>query len=475
MSQCLSVAVVAGLLNGVAACPSAALCKKTPVDPPAALLPVPSQQQLDWQRNELIMFLHFGMNTFTDREWGEGTEDPKNFNPAGLDARQWVTVAREAGFRMMILTAKHHDGFCLWPSRYTEHSVKNSPWREGTGDVVREFAAACQEQGMKLGFYLSPWDRHETTYGDSPVYNQHFRDQLTELMTQYGPVSEVWFDGACGEGPNGKRQEYDWESFYQVVRKTQKDAVIAICGPDVRWVGNESGVARETEWSVQPVNESLEPPAEGGRWHPAECDVSIRPGWFWHAKEDAQVKPLDHLMDIYFNSVGRNSLLLLNVPPNDKGLIADADVRRLREFRQALDQLSQVDLAQGATLKASGVRGRDDRFGPEQVLDRDPETYWAPEEAENGGWIELRLKEPIRFNTVRMEEPIVLGQRVKSYRIEMRAGRTWRTVAKGTTIGYRKLDRFSPVETARVRLVIEGARACPLISCFGLYLDPRAR
>lgn len=439
------------------------------VEPPAPCLPLPTVQQLEWQRCEQIMFLHFGVNTFTDREWGEGTEDPKIFNPTDLDARQWVRAAKDTGFKMMILTAKHHDGFCLWPSRYTEHSVKNSPWRAGQGDVVREFVDACQEMGMKVGFYLSPWDRHEKTYGDSPAYNQHFCNQLTELMTQYGPVSEVWFDGACGEGPNGKRQEYDWDAYYRVVREKQKDAVIAICGPDVRWVGNETGVARQTEWSVQPVNDNLEPPLEGGKWSPAECDVSIRPGWFWHLKEDEQVKSIEHLMDIYFSSVGRNSLLLLNVPPNNRGLLADSDVKRLQELRGALDSMFAENRAQGMKLKASEVRGKDQAFEPERILDGDPETYWATEDGTTEARVELRSKTPVTFNVCRIEEPIALGQRVASYRLDVRQGKEWVTVVRGTTIGYRKLDRFPSVTADRVRLVIEKTRACPLISSFGLH------
>jgi len=247
----------------------------------------PTPQQVAWQEAELTMFLQFGMNTFTDREWGEGNEDPKQFDPKALDARQWATVAKEAGFKYVILTAKHHDGFCLWPSQYTEHSVKNSPYKGGKGDVVREFADACRASGLKMGLYLSPWDRHEPSYGDSPAYNRHYVAQLTELLTQYGDVAEVWFDGANGEGPNGKKQEYDWPAFYGTIRKLQPKALIAISGPDVRWVGNEDGVARETEWSIQDANPTFHPDARGGKvWWPAECDTSIRPGWFWHRAED---------------------------------------------------------------------------------------------------------------------------------------------------------------------------------------------
>jgi len=437
--------------------------------PPAPLPPVPTPQQLAWQRCELIMFLHFGVNTFTDREWGDGTEDPAIFQPKALDARQWVRVAKDAGFKMMILTAKHHDGFCLWPSQYTEHSVKNSPWRDGQGDVVQEFVAACREMDMKVGFYLSPWDRHEKSYGDSPVYNEYFRNQLTELLTRYGDVAEMWFDGACGEGSNGKKQVYDWESYYKVVRDKQPNAVIAICGPDVRWVGNESGVAREMEWSVRPVDDNGMPVPEPTTWHPAECDVSIRPGWFWHAKEDAQVKPLDHLLDIYFSSVGRNSLLLLNVPPNDQGLLPDADVKRLQEFRQALDEIFRENLALGQKVQANGKRGRMDDFGPDKALDGEEGTYWSLDDDQTEGWIEVDLGQPMTFSVSKMEEHIALGQRVMRYRIEVKEKGSWRTVVEGTTVGYRKLDRFPKITARHVRWSILESRGCPTICGLGLY------
>jgi alpha-L-fucosidase len=326
---------------------------------------------------EFIAFAHFGMNTFTDREWGRGTEDLSLFNPTGFSARQWVRAFKAAGMRMVIVTAKHHDGFCLWPSRYTEHSVKSSPWRAGKGDVVREVAEACREAGLKLGIYLSPWDRHEPTYGDSPAYNEHFRSQLRELLTNYGEVGEVWFDGACGEGPNGKRQEYDWPSYYKVVRECQPRAVIFGMGPDLRWVGTETGYGRETEWSVVPVKireDSISPPPSlddlfipgdmtaedlGGReqisgarvlaWYPAETDVSIRPGWFYHAKEDGEVKMPQKLIDIYFSSVGRNGVLLLNVPPDSRGLIHENDIRSLMGMRRILTgRLKQPGFGSGS-------------------------------------------------------------------------------------------------------------------------------
>ncbi|MDE6524825.1 MAG: alpha-L-fucosidase, partial [Paramuribaculum sp.] len=321
---------------------------------------VPTANQLAWQDLELTAFLHFGINTFTDREWGDGKEDPALFNPSELDAEQWVKTLKDAGFKLVILTAKHHDGFCLWPTKTTDHSVASSPWKDGKGDVVRELRDACDKYGMKLGIYLSPWDRNSPKYGDSEAYNDQFVAQLTELLTNYGKIDEVWFDGACGEGPNGKKQVYDWPRFRKVMEELQPEAVLAITGDDVRWVGNEGGVGRETEWSVTPLMPSIFPESEAYndslginamaknigdremlanakevRWWPSEVDVSIRPGWFYH--DSQQPKSLAHMADIYLSSVGRNSVLLLNIPPDRRGLIADADVARLKEFRQWID------------------------------------------------------------------------------------------------------------------------------------------
>jgi len=426
-------------------------------------------QQLAWQEAELSMFLHFGINTFTDREWGDGKEDPKLFNPTELDAHQWVQVAKEAGFKYMILTAKHHDGFCLWPSKYTEHSVKNSPWRGGQGDVVRELADACQEADMRMGIYLSPWDRHEPTYGNSPVYNQFFKNQLTELLTNYGEIAEAWFDGACGEGPNGRRQEYDWQGYYEVIRRLQPNAVIAICGPDIRWVGNEDGVARETEWSVQDANPVFHKGIEGKVWYPAECDVSIRPGWFWHKSQDDKVKALEHLLDIYYKSVGRNSVLLLNVPPNDQGLFSEADVKRLREFREVLDKTFAVNFAEGKPTVASNTRP-DSKAS--NAVEGNKDTYWATDEDVATASLEVNLGEPATFNVSMVQEYIALGQRVEEYRIEAWDGQGWKQIAEGKTIGHKKLDRLSDVTATRVRLTIVKSQASPLIRIFGLYRAP---
>lgn len=433
------------------------------------MLVKPTPQQLAWQEAELTMFLHFGVNTFTDREWGDGTEDPAIFDPSDLDTRQWVQAAKDAGFKYMIITAKHHDGFCLFPSKYTEHSVKNSPWKDGKGDVVRELADSCHEAGLNLGVYLSPWDRHESSYGDSPVYNEYFKKQLTELLTNYGEVAEVWFDGACGEGPNGKRQEYDWQGYYEVVRKLQPDALIAICGPDIRWVGNEDGFARETEWSVQDTSPERHGDTGGKIWYPAECDVSIRPGWFWHESQDEKVKSLEHMLDIYFKSVGRNSVLLLNVPPNNRGLFADSDVQRLREFRSALDKIFAVDFAEGKSVIANSEQG--DHLASNAV-DGQGETYWTPAGDATTGTLEVNLSQPTAFNVSMVKEYIPLGQRVEEYCIEVWDGQSWKVITNGTTIGHKKLDRFADVTASKVRLTVSKSQVSPLIRTFGLYCAP---
>jgi alpha-L-fucosidase len=428
-------------------------------------LPLPSMQQQAWQRLEFIAFAHFGMNTFTDREWGEGKEDPKLFNPTDFDARQWATVLNQAGIKLLILTAKHHDGFCLWPSKFTEHSVKNSPWRGGRGDVVREVVDALREKQIRVGLYLSPWDRNQPTYGDSPKYNQYFRNQLRELLTNYGPVDEVWFDGACGEGPNGKKQEYDWPSCYALVRELQPQALIAICGPDIRWVGNESGVARENESSV--VKRDAE-----SVWYPAECDVSIRPGWFYHPSEDGKVKSLATLADIYFKSVGRNSILLLNIPPDRRGRIADPDVARLKELRGFLDKLYDIDFIKAATIATAGHREGPNREN--SLQDGDLNTYWMPAEGKTTGSVEFDLGRPRTFNVARLQENIALGERVQSYHVEVLNGGEWHTITAGGVIGHKQLRLFPAVTAQRVRLVIDQALAPPAVSEFGLHFNPLA-
>lgn len=448
------------------------------VTPPMPLLPVPTARQMAWQESELIMFLHFGVNTFTDREWGEGTEDPSIFNPAQLDASQWVRVAKETGFQTVILTAKHHDGFCLWPSAYTEHSVKNSPWRNGQGDVVRELADACQAENIRMGLYLSPWDRHEPTYGED-TYNQFYTGQLRELLTQYGTLSEIWFDGAKGE--DAKDMTYNFDAYWSMVRQLQPGAVLfSDEGPDVRWIGNERGFAGETNWSridrskVQIGAADTEYLNSGDRdgpdWVPGECDVSIRRGWFWH--EDQSPKTVEELMDIYYKSVGRNCTLLLNVPPDNRGLLPEEDVQRLREFKAARDAIFETDFAAGSTAQAENVRGGSETYAAARTLDGHPDTYWATDDDVRASSMEVDLGRPVTFNVVRIQEPVTMGQRVEAYHVQVWEDGNWKTIHEGTTIGYKRLARIEPVTAQRVRLVIDSALACPLISEFGLHFDP---
>jgi alpha-L-fucosidase len=426
----------------------------------AAPRPRPSDAQLEWQRDELALFLHFGVNTFTNREWGDGTEDPAIFNPERLDARQWARVARAAGFRAMILTAKHHDGFCLWPTRTTRHSIAASPWRGGQGDVVREFVDACRAESLKAGVYLSPWDRNAPVYGDSPRYNDFYIEQLTELLTRYGTISEVWFDGANGEGPNGRRQTYDWARIWGTVRRLQPNAVIfSDAGPDVRWIGNERGVAGDMNWSTvdpavvpfpgasgEAVMQMLQRgDPSGSAWRPGETDVSIRPGWFHHAAEDSRVKSVDDLTRLYFTSVGRNSKLLLNVPPTRDGLLHDTDVAHLAGMRARLDTMFANDLAKGASVA------------------------WRPN-GDRQATAELDLSDVKTIAISDLREDVTQGQTIARYTLEGERDGSWRTLSEGTTIGFRKLDRFDPIEVRRIRLTIREAVDTPRpvrISLFG--------
>jgi alpha-L-fucosidase len=438
----------------------------------------PSANQLAWQKREFTAFVCYTVNAFTDKEWGDGTEDPAVFNPTQLDVRQWVKTCKDAGMKMIILTAKHHDGFCLWPSRYTEHSIKNSPYKGGKGDIVGELAEACREGGLKLGLYLSPWDRHEPAYGDTEGYNKFYKNQLRELLSDYGEVSEVWFDGAKGE--DAKDMEYDWAGYYAIVRELQPKAVIF--GGDIRWVGNESGYARESEWSV--VNSgvdamakdlgSLKALGDGSRlvWYPAETDVSIRPGWFYHAGEDDKVKSVEHLLDIYFKSVGYNSVLLLNLPPDRRGLIHENDVRRLCEFRKVLDAIFDENLAANAKATASNVKDNDSAFAAARITDGDPETYWTTDDWTSSATVEFDLGKECTFNVAELAEHIEVGQRIAEFVLEIPGRDGWREFARGTTVGYKRLLRFDPVTASKVRVRIVDSRVSPTLSNFGLYFAP---
>lgn len=451
---------------------------------------VPSGRQLEWQKMEKTCFICYGINTFTDREWGTGKEDPALFNPTELDARQWARTAKEAGMKMILLTCKHHDGFCLWPSAYTDFSVKSSPWKDGKGDLVREVAEACKEYGLKFAVYLSPWDMNHPDYG-TELYNDFFVNQLTELLTQYGRVDEVWFDGACGEGPNGKKQVYDFMRYYDVIRRLQPDAVIAVMGPDVRWVGTESGYGRDTEWSVIPASAgSLQDIAESSQqeagtgtflpegdkqkpdlgsrklladakgviWYPSEVDVSIRPGWYYHESQDSLVKSPQKLIDIYYSSVGKNSLLLLNLPPDKRGLIHDNDVRSLQEMTRILNETFRNNLVKSAKVSATPVSA---------VTDGSLETYWQGDR--NNDEIEIELGKKQVFDRLLLQENITEGQRVEDFALECWMDNEWKVVAEGTTIGYKRILRFDPVETEKARIVIRQSRDLPQIAEIGIY------
>lgn len=446
--------------------------------PPAPLLPTPSARQLAWHEMEYYAFVHFGPNTFTDKEWGEGREDPKIFNPNALDCRQWARAFKAAGMKGVIITAKHHDGFCLWPSKLSTHTVAQSSWRDGKGDVLRELADACRAEGLKMGAYLSPWDRNHPTYG-TPEYNKVFAGMLEEVLTQYGPIFEVWFDGANGEGPNGKKQVYDWDLFVDTVRKHQPNAVIfSDAGPDIRWVGNEAGHADPTNWAM--INRSRYVPGtplykeltqgdvEGTDWVPAECDVSIRPGWFYHASEDSKVKSVDQLMEIWHKSVGQNGSLLLNVPPDRRGLIHENDVARLLEFRKERERIFAKDLAHRKPITATLTRGRG--FEASRVTDGDDDTYWAAPDHKHAAVLEVDLGKAVDVERVLLQEFIPRGQRVRVFTVEAEAGAgEWKMVAVGTTIGRKRILSFPAVNTRKLRINIVQSRACPTISRISVY------
>jgi alpha-L-fucosidase len=452
---------------------------------------VPSPQQLRWQQLELTAFFHFGINTYTGREWGDGTENPKLFNPTALDAKQWVKACKEAGIKQVILTAKHHDGFCLWPSKFTEHSLKNSPWKDGKGDVVKEVADACAAMGVGFGIYLSPWDRNNASYG-TEEYNDFFINQLTELLTQYGKVDEVWFDGANGEGPNGKKQVYDFERWYAHIRKLQPQAVIAVSGPDVRWVGTESGHGREEEWSVVPVgkkNKSNDgsqtkvdaPPAgdmmgnvlgsrsqlkdgDALKWYPAETDVSIRPGWFYHESEDKKVKTPEYLKEIYFHSVGRNGVLLLNIPPDKRGLLTDYDIAALKVWKEKLNSIFEMNLLNDA--KGVGAVKK-----IKSLLDGNDATHYSFSMKGKDNAIEMNLDGEKTCNVLMLQENIRIGQRVEKFVLEYWTNGEWKKATEGTTIGYKRLLEFPAVTTTKVRLRILSARLQPALAEIGLYFN----
>ena len=451
---------------------------------------VPSERQLEFQKTEFYAFVHFTVNTFTNKEWGDGSESPSIFNPQKLDANQWVSAIKSAGMKGLILTCKHHDGFCLWPSKFTKHTVAASPYKDGNGDIVREVSLACKAQGIKFGVYLSPWDRNCSLYGQGKAYNDFFVNQLTELLTNYGEIFSVWFDGACGEGPNGKKQYYDWERYYSVIRKLQPKACISVCGPDIRWCGNEAGYTRESEWSVVPErakdSEIISEKSQqvdneefrlrrvdardsdlGSRellrneekiiWYPAEVNTSIRPGWFYHEYEDDKVRSLQELVKIYMNSVGGNATFLLNIPPTREGLFHQNDVARLKELGDFLRSAFAVNLAEKAAFEE--VASGEDASGEPRVFT-----------------ITVKLEKMEQIKYLVIQEDIRKSQRVEKFSVEIKKDGLFEKVYDGTVIGYKKIVRLcgdflsAPgVTTDCLRIKISECRKEPVISFVGVY------
>ncbi len=460
--------------------------------PPNPISPIPDERQIAWQELEFYGFIHFNMNTFSDREWGFGDEKPEQFNPTALDARQWARIASEAGMKGLIITAKHHDGFCLWPSAYTEHSVKNSPWRDGKGDLIREFADACREYGLKVGIYYSPWDRNHPDYG-KPEYITYMRNQLTELLTNYGDIFEVWFDGANGGtgwygGANEERKVdkltyYDWPTTHQLVRDLQPGAMLfSDAGPDVRWVGNEHGFAYESTWSnlmrdsvyagMPEYSDKWASGQENGtHWVPAESDVSIRPGWYYHAYEDHKVKTLPQLMEIFYKSIGRNSSLLINFPVDTRGLIHENDEKAILQFAAKVQEDFETNLAQDAEISASLERGKG--YEAELAIDGDYNTYWTVPDGQIESLLDLDFGKEISFNRLLLQEFTPLGQRVKSFSLEVEKDGSWEKIASGTTIGYKRILRFPDVNAQKIRIRFEDGKDIPIISELGVYSAPK--
>ncbi|MDR1516749.1 MAG: alpha-L-fucosidase [Dysgonamonadaceae bacterium] len=452
--------------------------------PPQACGAVPTENQLAWHEREQYAFIHFTTNTFTDKEWGYGDEPESVFNPTDFNAEQWAQTCRDAGLKGIVLTCKHHDGFCLWNSAYTEHSVKNSPWLNGKGDVVKAVSDACRKYGLFFGIYLSPWDRNHAEYAN-PEYISYYRNQLTELLTHYGEVSEIWLDGANGGdgyygGANEKRKitvdYYDWRGTIELIRRLAPKAVVfSDAGPDVRWCGNESGFAGETNWCnlsldtlypgkpdiMQLLNNGEE---NGTSWTPAEVDVSIRPGWFYHASEDDRVKSPEKLFQIYMQSVGRGANLLLNLPPDRRGLLNERDVDSLKMWKKRLDETFATNLAANCDVKADSYRGKVRKFAAKNATDGDKETYWATDDKVTVGTLEMAFEKPIVAKYILIQEYIRLGQRVKAFEIEAKKGGVWEKIAGGTTIGYKRILPLDNVETSAIRLKITDSKACPLIS-----------
>ena len=462
---------------------------------PAGYGALPTEAQVEWQKMETNMFIHFGPNTFTNLEWGEGTDaEIQKFNPSSVDCDSWVSIAKETGFKGIIVTAKHHDGFCLWPNQFSTHTIAYSPYKNGNGDILKELSEACGKQGVKFGVYDSPWDKHDSTYGTGAAYNNRFAQTIEDLHTNYGDIFEQWFDGA--KGSDGKSQEYDFNLFNSTVTDLHPEAIIfSNVGPGCRWVGNEYGFARETNWSTfspdqygatqssLPGNYGsyLGSGTENGKyWIPAESDVSIRtknqqdngdPMWFWNNLGNERTRSAKNLVKLYYQSVGRNSLLLLNVPPTTAGVFDAADIASLRGFKEMKDKIFATNLAAGSEAEASNTRGNSKYYAPSNMTDGDYDTYFAADDGVTSVDIIFELKQSATFNRVLLQEYIPLGQRVKNFTVYVRSGGTWRSLKSGTTIGYKRILLTDRVTTDAVKISITSSLACPVLNGFGLYDD----
>lgn len=444
---------------------------------------IPTERQASYQEQELIGFVHFTINTFTDKEWGFGDESPTLFNPTQLNVDQWVSTAKAAGLKQLILTAKHHDGFCLWPSKYTEHSIKKSPYKNGQGDIVKEFTDACKKYDIKAGIYLSPWDRNHADYS-KPSYITYYRNQVTELLTNYGEIAEFWVDGANGGdgyygGTNEKRvidrkTYYDWDATFRLAKKLQPNVLIfSDAGPDTHWIGNENGFAGETFWSMMDLNRVYIGTPEtdylntgdpnGTSWVVGQCDVSIRPGWFYHEKEDNVVKTPQQLVDIYYKSVGRNAILLLNIPPDRRGLFHENDVKNLQAFRAILDETFKTNLVKGAKISVN--RG----VGANRILDESTSSFWIAEPSARTAEIIMELNNSTTFDRILLQEPIRYGQRISKFNIQGEVNGKWQELVSGTTIGYKRLLRINPITATKLKIQILEANNAPALSNIGLY------
>jgi alpha-L-fucosidase len=462
--------------------------------------PLPTYGQLKWQETEMYCIIHFGPDTYTDKEWGFGDEDPMIVNPTKFSAMQIVGAAKAGGLKGIVVVAKHHDGFCMWPTKTTEHNISKSPYKNGKGDILREYREACDKLGMKMGVYCSPWDRNSPLYGKPEYVTDVYRKQLAELYSNYGPLFIVWHDGANGgDGYYGGAKEkrtidrstyYGWDETWGIARKLQPNAVIfGDVGPDVRWVGNERGMAGETDWATYtphapeagkaPGNgfvldkEGTEGHRDGKFWMPAECDVSIRPGWFYHADQDDKVKSPATLLDLYYKSVGRGACLDLGLSPNRLGLLADGDVKSLKAFGEIVRATFINNLAKGATLTASNIRGKNKlKYGPANLLDNDRYSYWATDDKVTTPNLVLNLHQPKTFNVVRLRENIKLGQRIDAIAVDAFIDGTWQEIATATSIGGNRLIRLKDdITTTKVRLRITGAPVSIALSDFGLYKE----